>query len=202
MTNFWTVVYFHIIMTLLLLLVVHQLCFPVYIWGWRRRSLWPVVGMVGCRTWRFWALSLWKLQMKKMAGFPYSSTTMTRREPNYRCVRDNTACRGLSMYFEGKVVDRLVFLEKNTAPSVTFRLSKIFCLARVTHIVLFILQTHPHVDKKLFTNESLICLKNQDKSFPLNTDLGVLKWRIQSTDESLIPLTSESWHTSAWRFNE
>ncbi len=128
MTNFWTVVYFHIIMTLLLLLVVHQLCFPVYIWGWRRRSLWPVVGLVGCRTWRFWALSLWKLQMKKMAGFPYSSTTMTRREPNYRCVRDNTACQGLSMYFEGKVVDRLVFLEKNTAPSVTFRFQKSFVL--------------------------------------------------------------------------
>uniref|UniRef100_A0A672L1A1 Coatomer subunit delta n=1 Tax=Sinocyclocheilus grahami TaxID=75366 RepID=A0A672L1A1_SINGR len=53
--------------------------------------------------------------------------------------------------------------------------------------------THPHVDKKLFTNESLIVLKNQDKSFPLNSDLGVLKWRLQSTDESLIPLTINCW---------
>lgn len=55
------------------------------------------------------------------------------------------------------------------------------------------LQTHPHVDKKLFTNESLIGLKNQEKSFPLNSDLGVLKWRLQSTDESLIPLTINCW---------
>uniref|UniRef100_A0A8C2JQ92 Coatomer subunit delta n=1 Tax=Cyprinus carpio TaxID=7962 RepID=A0A8C2JQ92_CYPCA len=55
------------------------------------------------------------------------------------------------------------------------------------------LQTHPHVDKKLFTTESLIGLKNQEKSFPLNTDLGVLKWRLQSTDESLIPLTINCW---------
>uniref|UniRef100_A0A671M5P1 Coatomer subunit delta n=1 Tax=Sinocyclocheilus anshuiensis TaxID=1608454 RepID=A0A671M5P1_9TELE len=36
------------------------------------------------------------------------------------------------------------------------------------------LQTHPH-------------------AFPLNSDLGVLKWRLQSTDESLIPLTINCW---------
>uniref|UniRef100_A0A8C1ETW8 Coatomer subunit delta n=2 Tax=Cyprinus carpio TaxID=7962 RepID=A0A8C1ETW8_CYPCA len=54
-------------------------------------------------------------------------------------------------------------------------------------------KTHPHVDKKLFTTESLIGLKNQEKSFPLNSDLGVLKWRLQSTDESLIPLTINCW---------
>lgn len=62
----------------------------------------------------------------------------------------------------------------------------------MTYTISFIFQTHPHVDKKLFNTESLIALKNQDKSFPLNSDLGVLKWRLQSTDESLIPLTSES----------
>lgn len=52
-------------------------------------------------------------------------------------------------------------------------------------------QTHPNVDKKLFTTESLIGLKNPEKSFPLNNDVGVLKWRLQTTDESLIPLTSQ-----------
>lgn len=51
-------------------------------------------------------------------------------------------------------------------------------------------QTHPNVDKKLFTSEAIIGLKNPDKSFPLNSDVGVLKWRLQTTDESLIPLTS------------
>merc|ERR1712131_13933 len=48
------------------------------------------------------------------------------------------------------------------------------------------LQTHPNVDKKLFTSESIIGLKNSDKSFPMNNDVGVLKWRLQTTDESLI----------------
>uniref|UniRef100_A0A4W4FYJ8 Coatomer subunit delta n=1 Tax=Electrophorus electricus TaxID=8005 RepID=A0A4W4FYJ8_ELEEL len=55
------------------------------------------------------------------------------------------------------------------------------------------LQTHPNVDKKLFTAESLIGLKNPDKSFPLNNDVGVLKWRLQTTDEALIPLTINCW---------
>lgn len=47
------------------------------------------------------------------------------------------------------------------------------------------------MDKKLFTAESIIGLKNPEKSFPLNNDVGVLKWRLQTTDESLIPLTSK-----------
>ncbi|NP_001279441.1 coatomer subunit delta [Callorhinchus milii] len=55
------------------------------------------------------------------------------------------------------------------------------------------LQTHPNVDKKLFTTDCLIGLKNPDKSFPLNNDVGVLKWRLQTTDESLIPLTINCW---------
>ncbi|KAI5615525.1 coatomer subunit delta, partial [Silurus asotus] len=55
------------------------------------------------------------------------------------------------------------------------------------------LQTHPNVDKKLFTAESVIGLKNPEKSFPLNNDVGVLKWRLQTTDETLIPLTINCW---------
>lgn len=55
----------------------------------------------------------------------------------------------------------------------------------------FPFQTHPNVDKKLFTAESQIGLKNPEKSFPINSDVGVLKWRLQTTEESFIPLTSE-----------
>ena len=56
---------------------------------------------------------------------------------------------------------------------------------------MFPFQTHPNVDKKLFTAESQIGLKNPEKSFPINSDVGVLKWRLQTTEESFIPLTSE-----------
>lgn len=62
---------------------------------------------------------------------------------------------------------------------------------RVMFFFVFSTQTHPNVDKKLFTSESVIGLKNPEKSFPLNNDVGVLKWRLQTTDESLIPLTSK-----------
>ena len=36
-----------------------------------------------------------------------------------------------------------------------------------------------------------IGLKNADRPFPANQEVGVLKWRYTSTDASEIPLTSE-----------
>ena len=51
-------------------------------------------------------------------------------------------------------------------------------------------QTHPNIDKELMKRRSQIGLKNPAKPFPLNTDVGVLKWRLQTTDESNIPLSS------------
>ncbi|XP_014090419.2 coatomer subunit delta [Bactrocera oleae] len=55
------------------------------------------------------------------------------------------------------------------------------------------LQTHPNVDKELFKTRSLIGLKNPAKPFPLNTDVGVLKWRFITQDEAAIPLTINCW---------
>lgn len=53
------------------------------------------------------------------------------------------------------------------------------------------LQTHPNVDKELFKSTGQIGLKNPTKPFPINTDVGVLKWRYQTQDETAIPLTSK-----------
>ncbi|KAL0273968.1 UNVERIFIED_CONTAM: hypothetical protein PYX00_006517 [Menopon gallinae] len=55
------------------------------------------------------------------------------------------------------------------------------------------LQTHPNVDKELFKLKSQIGLKNPLKPFPLHTDVGVLKWRYQTQDETSIPLTFNCW---------
>lgn len=55
------------------------------------------------------------------------------------------------------------------------------------------LQTHPNVDKELFKSKSQVGLKNPSKPFPLHTDVGVLKWRFQSQDESCIPLSINCW---------
>ena len=53
------------------------------------------------------------------------------------------------------------------------------------------LQTHPNIDKELLKSRTQIGLKNPAKPFPLNTDVGVLKWRFQTQDEANIPLSSE-----------
>jgi hypothetical protein len=55
-----------------------------------------------------------------------------------------------------------------------------------------IFQTHPNIDKKAFTSNSVIALKAADKTYPLNTETAVLKWRVQGSDESSIPLTGLS----------
>lgn len=55
------------------------------------------------------------------------------------------------------------------------------------------LQTHPNVDKKLFQSSSLIGLKVPDKPFPINQDIGVLKWRFQTQDDSFMPLSINCW---------
>lgn len=54
-------------------------------------------------------------------------------------------------------------------------------------------QTHPNVDKKLFSSESVIGLKQASKAFPLNVDVPVLKWRFVSSDESQMPLAINCW---------
>lgn len=55
------------------------------------------------------------------------------------------------------------------------------------------LQTHPNVDKKLFQSASIIGLKNPEKPFPLNQDIGVLKWRFQTQDDGFMPLSINCW---------
>lgn len=52
---------------------------------------------------------------------------------------------------------------------------------------------HPNIDKELFRQAGCIGLKTAGKAFPVNADVGVLKWRLQSTDETMVPLTVNTW---------
>ncbi|ORX98913.1 clathrin adaptor, mu subunit [Basidiobolus meristosporus CBS 931.73] len=54
-------------------------------------------------------------------------------------------------------------------------------------------KTHPNVDKKLFNSEHCVALKDPSRPFPLNTSLGVVKWRYSSKDEDSIPLAINCW---------
>jgi len=55
------------------------------------------------------------------------------------------------------------------------------------------LQTHPNIDKALFNGRRQIGMKQADRPFPVNTDVGVLKWRFVTEDESQIPLMINCW---------
>jgi len=56
----------------------------------------------------------------------------------------------------------------------------------------FKFQTHPNVMKYNGANH-VIAMKNQDRTFPLNQDVNVLKWKLQSDDETHVPLQINCW---------
>lgn len=55
------------------------------------------------------------------------------------------------------------------------------------------LQTHPNVDKEAFRCSGVIGLKQSQRAFPLNSDVGVLKWRLNANDDKLAPLSVNCW---------
>lgn len=57
--------------------------------------------------------------------------------------------------------------------------------------------THPNVDKKLFSADNIIALKDQARSFPVNQALAVLRWRLVTKDEASIPLSINCWPSPA-----
>ncbi|KAI4298136.1 hypothetical protein L6164_031730 [Bauhinia variegata] len=59
-------------------------------------------------------------------------------------------------------------------------------------------KTHPNINKDLFSNENILGLKDPNRPFPTGqagdaAGVGLLKWRMQSTDESIVPLTINCW---------
>lgn len=54
-------------------------------------------------------------------------------------------------------------------------------------------KTHPNINKELYSNEGILGLKDPNRPFPSGQGDGValVRWRMQSTDESIVPLTSE-----------
>ncbi|KAJ4955749.1 hypothetical protein NE237_012532 [Protea cynaroides] len=59
-------------------------------------------------------------------------------------------------------------------------------------------KTHPNINKELFSNENILGLKDPNRPFPTGqagdaAGVGLLKWRMQSVDESVVPLTINCW---------
>jgi len=54
-------------------------------------------------------------------------------------------------------------------------------------------QTHPNIDKNIFNNNNVLCLRDGVRSFPTGSPLGVLRWRFQTKEDSAIPLSVSCW---------
>eukprot|EP01024_Parvocaulis_polyphysoides_P024925 TRINITY_DN2273_c0_g2_i1.p1 TRINITY_DN2273_c0_g2~~TRINITY_DN2273_c0_g2_i1.p1 ORF type:complete len:504 (+),score=64.98 TRINITY_DN2273_c0_g2_i1:1805-3316(+) len=54
-------------------------------------------------------------------------------------------------------------------------------------------KTHPNIDKPLYSSQSMLGLKDPSRPFPTGSPLGVLKWRFQTKDENLLPLSINCW---------
>mmetsp|Transcript_14015 Transcript_14015/g.30321 ORF Transcript_14015/g.30321 Transcript_14015/m.30321 type:complete len:516 (+) Transcript_14015:163-1710(+) len=57
----------------------------------------------------------------------------------------------------------------------------------------FQFKTHPNIDKAQYSSSNVLGLKDASRPFPTGSELGILKWRMQSKDESLVPLTINCW---------
>ncbi|ERN13655.1 hypothetical protein AMTR_s00049p00109690 [Amborella trichopoda] len=59
-------------------------------------------------------------------------------------------------------------------------------------------KTHPNINRELFSNQNILGLKDPSRPFPTSqtgdaAGVGLLKWRMQSTNESLVPLSINCW---------
>jgi hypothetical protein len=60
-------------------------------------------------------------------------------------------------------------------------------------------KTHPNVDKKPWAESKRIGLRDPKKGFPTGQGLGVLKWRLASKDETVVPLSGKEMGTLFFR---
>ncbi|KAK6934738.1 Mu homology domain [Dillenia turbinata] len=59
-------------------------------------------------------------------------------------------------------------------------------------------KTHPNINKELFSNENILGMKDPERPFPSGqtgdaAGVGLLRWRMQTVDESVVPLTINCW---------
>mmetsp|Transcript_44333 Transcript_44333/g.73871 ORF Transcript_44333/g.73871 Transcript_44333/m.73871 type:complete len:540 (-) Transcript_44333:444-2063(-) len=61
----------------------------------------------------------------------------------------------------------------------------------------FQFKTHPNIDKGLYSKNNTLGLKDPNRPFPAGSPLGVLKWRMQTSDEDQVPLSINCWPSTS-----
>uniref|UniRef100_A0A1I7UP54 Coatomer subunit delta n=1 Tax=Caenorhabditis tropicalis TaxID=1561998 RepID=A0A1I7UP54_9PELO len=55
------------------------------------------------------------------------------------------------------------------------------------------LQVHPNLDKKEWQTSSVLKVKPNGKPYPVNSDVGILKWKMALTEEEQLPISLNCW---------
>lgn len=55
------------------------------------------------------------------------------------------------------------------------------------------LQVHPNLDKKEWQTSSILKVKPNGKPYPVNTDVGILKWKMALSEEEQLPISLNCW---------
>lgn len=86
-----------------------------------------------------------------------------------------------------------------TDPAYTKLAIQISPISQVSNLPAASLQfkTHPHVDKGGWADARQIRLRDVNKPFPVKQNLGVLRWRATTKDETCVPLSVQVWPSPA-----
>ncbi|GJQ08704.1 hypothetical protein GpartN1_g495.t1 [Galdieria partita] len=57
----------------------------------------------------------------------------------------------------------------------------------------FQVRTHPNIDKNLWTSSQVLGLRDASRGFPVGSPLSILRWRLTSSEERMIPLSINCW---------
>eukprot|EP00798_Chlamydomonas_sp_ICE-L_P008070 gene8070-1312_t len=57
----------------------------------------------------------------------------------------------------------------------------------------FQFKTHPNIDKAVYSASNVLSLKDPSRPFPTGSELGILKWRMVSKKDNLVPITINCW---------
>ncbi|VDD76431.1 unnamed protein product [Mesocestoides corti] len=55
------------------------------------------------------------------------------------------------------------------------------------------MQTHPNLDKRVFQTSNWLQIKAGGKVFPIDQEVGVLRWRLQTHEETALPVLINCW---------
>eukprot|EP00824_Muranothrix_gubernata_P026356 TRINITY_DN918_c0_g3_i1.p1 TRINITY_DN918_c0_g3~~TRINITY_DN918_c0_g3_i1.p1 ORF type:complete len:527 (-),score=115.41 TRINITY_DN918_c0_g3_i1:980-2356(-) len=126
----------------------------------------------------------------------------TLSDPTSKAARTNVPAEDIHLAIEEKLVVQLnrdgVLENMEVKGDVSLKINDPACARAAIKVnsgknagVQF--KVHPNINKQLFTDEAVLAPKDPSRPLPTGTQLMILKWRLQTKDEAMLPLTVSCW---------